>query len=245
MTGVATSVPSAPRLERRAQIILALVVVPAGRGRARPIRGDARHRCGPTSARISGTRNRKRADIGRHRIAGQAEHAHRAEPPVHHRLARPHRDLPERHREAFGRRAPAAPDRGRRPRRRRSVTSTSAPASRARRMPAVVASSVSGGDAEVDDVGAFAARRARAARSRWNRRSGPGRASCPASPARRRSRESRPSGGRCTGTRRMVHAAASARSRSVSRRPLAQQHVALAEVDAGRADVPPGAARLR
>ena len=42
------------------------------------------------------------ADIGRDRIAGQADHPHRAQPSVHHRLARPHRDPPERHGDALG-----------------------------------------------------------------------------------------------------------------------------------------------
>ena len=44
----------------------------------------------------------KTADIGGDRIAGQADHPHRAQPPVHHRLARPHRDHPERYGDALG-----------------------------------------------------------------------------------------------------------------------------------------------
>ena len=53
-------------------------------------------------------RNQKehRADIGRHRIARQAEDVRRAEPPMHHRPAGAQRHLPERQRESLGRERP-------------------------------------------------------------------------------------------------------------------------------------------
>ena len=102
------------------------------------------------------------------------------------------------------------------------VTSTSAPASRARRTRRDRVLEPVGHDAEIDHLGALARATAPSARSRWNRRSGRARARCRAAPVRRRSRARRPSGARCTGTVGWFIAAASARSRPVRRRPLVQ-----------------------
>ena len=64
-----------------------------------------------------------RADQARHRIAGQADAARRAQPAEHQRLAGPHGDLPEVELHAEPGQRRHARGRGRRPRRRRASRS--------------------------------------------------------------------------------------------------------------------------
>src|SRR5690348_9900080 len=78
----------------RAQIIGALVVLrqiaaePYRFGQGDEIAATAQ----PADERHQ---EQKRAHIGRHRIAGQSQHRHRAEPAVHQRAPGPHRHFPE------------------------------------------------------------------------------------------------------------------------------------------------------
>ena len=107
---------------------------PEGRQRGgRAWLGSAPASGSPCSARRSGRRNRIAQTMDEVGFPGRPEHAHAAQPPVHQRLAGPHRDPPETELHAGGESAfctrswspTDAPPR---------VTSTSASASRARRI---------------------------------------------------------------------------------------------------------------
>ena len=116
------------------------------------------------------------------------------------------------------------------------VIRMSAPLSRARRMPAVVASSVSAAMPR-SMIGALAAGERHQGVSRWNRRSGR---------ARRRARHHQlVAGGEDRDLRasadwqlRVIHAGGEREVALGEPGPFAQQHVAFREVDAGGADVP-------
>ena len=116
-SGVATG-PSGPVGRRRAQVIGALVIgrqVAAEQGRLRDAL-DVRAAGEPPDQRHQ---EQEGADVGRDRIAGQAEHLHGAEPcraSSAGRAAAPPARTTDR---ALRRQAPAAPGRARRPRRRR------------------------------------------------------------------------------------------------------------------------------
>src|SRR3954469_24428424 len=87
-------------LQMRAQIVLALVVGADVAAEHGAFTAMVNHR---TARQGANQRHHEQesAHVGRHGIARQADHTHCAEPPVHHRLAWAHRDLPERHRDAF------------------------------------------------------------------------------------------------------------------------------------------------
>jgi len=98
---------------------------------------------------------------------------------VHHRLARPHRNPPERHRNAFGFERPLD----------EVVVPTEAPPVVTRNIGAQVPGAADairrglegvGGDAEIDGLGAFVTGQMPAARNRSNTRSVRGRGSRPA-----------------------------------------------------------------
>ena len=136
----------------------------------------------------------ERADIGRDRIAGQAEHVHGAEPAVHQRPAGPHRDLPERQIHALLGESLVhqivIADRGAAGRHQNVGGSSRASSNRGDgRLQRVV------DDAEIGRPRRLPRAPARRAKSRSNRRSGPAPVRGPAAPARRRSRTARFSAG--------------------------------------------------
>ena len=93
--GAASQRPVRVARQRRAHVILPDAV--GGQG-DREARGLARVGAGGGIAEQRAQQRAQEqhaADGGGGRIAGQAEHAHRADPPMHQRLAGPHRDAPE------------------------------------------------------------------------------------------------------------------------------------------------------
>ena len=91
----------AAKLEPGPQVVLAQIVggeIAAEPRGLEPVMDIAASRQRPDQRH----QEQEAADIGRDRIAGQPDDAHGAETAVHHRLAGPHRDLPERHGDAFG-----------------------------------------------------------------------------------------------------------------------------------------------
>ena len=216
--------------KRGAQIIGALVVP----GRSQPSTADsarARHLSRPASLRISGIRNRMAQTIGRHRIAGQAEHVHGAKPAMHDRPPRAQRDLPERQGEPF---------RGERLLHEIVVAHRGA-AGGNQHVGAEIAGAADGGgslvkavrhDAEVDDLAALAARPAPWWQSRWNRRSRRSPVRCRAAPVRRRSPAPQPWA--CDGPAgRVVHRGGERKIARGEAGALGQQHGPGLEIEAG------------
>ena len=207
-------------------------IVGGHRGRAWParVRGCMSARPASRGSAASGTGSSRQ---GRHRIAGQAEHARRrragrtsAACPAASRSSRI-----ERH--ALG--VSTAWTRSWSPTEAPpSVTMTSAlGVARAARMPATV-SSRGRGTMPRSTTSAPSPRDQRAQRhSRWRRRSGRGRACCPAAAVRRRSRSMATSGRRCTGSVGWFTAAASDSAAAIEEAALAQEHVALLEIEPG------------